>query len=163
MRDDFRPDRPRRTRPTGGIVQKAAGGSQDRRAGARCRESNPGPAPADRDPARRSQNSQTARAHTRAPPISRPRRISARGQPARKRKRRKADPNKAAKRAARQEREKADKRLWDAWANGAGQYPAISDLAREKGIPEPDVKHSLDRHRKRLERAGRRQPKETDK
>jgi ribosome-binding protein aMBF1 (putative translation factor) len=30
-------------------------------------------------------------------------------------------------------------------------------------VPEADVKHSLDRHRKRLERAGRRQPKETDK
>jgi hypothetical protein len=85
------------------------------------------------------------------------------GRPVKKRKRRNADPGKTAKRAARQEREKADKRLWEAWANGSGQYPIIADLAKEKGIPELDVKRALDRHRKRLERAGKWPPDKADK
>ncbi len=77
------------------------------------------------------------------------------GQKSKKRKRRKTDANKAMKRAERQEREKADKRLWDAWANGMGQHRTIADLAKAKGISKLDAQHALDRHRKRLERAGK--------
>lgn len=77
------------------------------------------------------------------------------GQAAKKRTSRKAGPNKTAKRAAKRKQEKDDKRLWEAWANGSGHYRTIAELAKEKGISKLDARHALDRHRKRLERAGK--------
>jgi len=74
---------------------------------------------------------------------------------------RNADPKAKEKRAARQEQQKADKRLSEAWAGGYGEYETKADLAREKGINEQDVKNALERHRKRLERARKTRPKET--
>ena len=78
----------------------------------------------------------------------------------RKRKR-KVDPKAKEKRAARQEQQKADKQLSEAWAGGMGRHKTKADLAREKGMKEKDAKNALERHRKRLERAGKKRPKET--
>jgi hypothetical protein len=78
------------------------------------------------------------------------------GAETRRKRRRKVDPDLQAKRAARREREKADKRLWEAWAGGRGQFATLDELAREKGISKRDLQLALDRHRKKLERSGKR-------
>ena len=78
----------------------------------------------------------------------------------RKRKR-KADPKAKEKRAAKQEQQRADKRLSEAWAGGMGQYKTKADLARVKGMKDKDVKDALERHRARLKRAGKKRPRET--
>jgi hypothetical protein len=75
--------------------------------------------------------------------------------------RRKADPNQQAKRIAKREQEKADKRLWEVWADGHGQYRNLAELARavstsDRPLTAVDVRKGLDRHRKRLERSGKR-------
>ena len=70
--------------------------------------------------------------------------------------RRKVGPDQQAKRVARRERAKADKRLWDAWAKGMEQYARVADLASAKGISKRDAKRALDRQRKRLERTEKR-------
>ena len=72
----------------------------------------------------------------------------------RKRKR-KTDPKAKEKRAVRQEQQKTDKRLSEAWAGGMGQYKTKAELAKEKNMKEKDVVKALDRHRKKLERAGK--------
>jgi hypothetical protein len=83
-------------------------------------------------------------------------RETTRAQLPKKLKRRKAKPDEEAKRAERQERERRDRRLAEAWAGGMGQYTSIADLAAAKGIPKREAQLALDRHRKRLERSGRR-------
>lgn len=79
--------------------------------------------------------------------------------PPQKTRRRKTDPDTETRRResrkAKDEQAKADKRLWDAWAAGFGQYRSYADLAAEKGVTELDVRRALDRHRKRLHRAGK--------
>ncbi len=74
---------------------------------------------------------------------------------------RKVNPKAKEKRAARQEQQKADRRLSEAWAGGMGQYKTKAELAREKGMNEPDVKKAIERHRKLLERAGKRPSQKT--
>jgi hypothetical protein len=84
---------------------------------------------------------------------------SADAAPPKKTRRRKTDPDAETKRRegrkAKSEQAKADRRLWDAWAGGLGQYRTYADLAKAKGIPKRQVILAIDRHRKRLERAGK--------
>jgi hypothetical protein len=74
---------------------------------------------------------------------------------------RKTDPKAKEKRAERQEQQKADKRLSEAWAGGMGQYKRKAELAKEKNMEEKDVARALERHRKQLERAGKKRPQKT--
>ena len=52
-------------------------------------------------------------------------------------------------------KDKVDQRLWEAWAEGHGQYRTLEELALAKGISKREVQLALDRRRKRLERAGK--------
>jgi len=73
-----------------------------------------------------------------------------------KRRRRESKSDAKAKRAKRKEREADDRRLSEAWQGGTGSFRTLDELAKEMGMTKPEVRRGLDRHRKRLERTGKR-------
>ena len=70
----------------------------------------------------------------------------------RKRKRKQSPQEVIEKRDAKRKRRKSDKLLYEAWANGRGQYRTKAQLAKEKGMEADDLVKALERHRSRLRR-----------
>lgn len=72
----------------------------------------------------------------------------------RKRRRKTApDPDREERRTEKAMQTKSDARLWYAWHHGG--FIAYAELAKAMGISEVEVRRALDRHKKRLVRAGK--------